>query len=219
MRRYLKWVWYILLAAVGILRLAAVPKDFERAKEILPWWEELWLQATASDALWWIILAVLGLGALAFDIIPFLRKQLKIWQRENLEIVYDPADEQGQFGGVGLWYTYGNDEPPLEAFIFRIGVKNNTQKTIYEVVGTVEGDLVQHAYPVALRFSRTRELEGTLHPKRMLLMDIFALHPHPDNWPDGVHTLIIRVNGRDTSEAMKRVYFDKSRMPAMYLDE
>ena len=102
MRRYLKGGWYLLLAATGLVRIAAVPKDLERAKESLSWWEELWLQAVTSDALWWIILALLGLGAIAFDIVPFLQKQLKIWRGEHLEIIYDPMDKDGKFAAIDI---------------------------------------------------------------------------------------------------------------------
>ena len=218
MRRYLKWGWYVVLIAMGVLRLAAVPEDMERAKESVSFWEGLWIQAQSSDVFWWTGLAILGMGAFAFDVIPFFQKKWKGWFGEELEIVYDPSDPEGQFGGVGTWYRYKSNNPDeaVKAFIFRIGVKNNTRKTIYAVRGTMEGDLIEEAYPLALRFSRTRELEDNLDPGRMLLMDVLAMSPDPANWPEGQHTLIVRLNGRDTPEAIREFYFDRSRMPAMY---
>lgn len=163
--------------------------------------------------------ALIGGGLVSLVVTHAAPPIYRAWKQEDLEIVYDPVDEKGQFGGVGLWHKYQTDEEPINAYIFRIGVKNNTRKTIYDVTGTVEGDLVERGYPVALRFSRTRELESNLDPKRMLLMDIFALTPpDPNDWPDGTHTIIARVNGRDTSEAMRRFCFDKSRMPALYVE-
>ena len=142
----------------------------------------------------------------------------RAWRQEVLEIIYDPADEQGRFGGVGRWRLYMSDDPPVEAFIFRIGVQNNTRKTICDVTGTVEGDLIDHPFPVALRFSRTLELKDNLDPGRMLLMDVIAMTRNPADWPEGAHQIIVRINGRDTPETMRRFYIDKSRMPAMYAE-
>ena len=36
----------------------------------------------------------------------------KMWKQDDLEIVYDPADEQGRFGGVGQWRRYKDEDEP-----------------------------------------------------------------------------------------------------------
>jgi len=158
-----------------------------------------------------------GLGSLvAVNAGPAIYRKIR---SSPLEIVYDPADKEGQFGGVGDWYFDlggSSNGPPIQAFIFRVGVKNNTKKTIYNVTGTIEGEMIERSIPVALRFSRTRKLEGNIDPERMLLMDVFGMSPNPKCWPEGINQIIIRINGKDTPEAMARFYFDKSRMPAMY---
>ena len=163
----------------------------------------------------WTFVVIGFLSLLATHAVPPLYKS---WKQHALEIVYDPADEQGRFGGVGKWSLYKSDEPPIQSFVLRVGVQNNTRETINAVTGTVEGSLTGQPFPVALRFSRTLELEENLDPGRMLLMDVFGMPPDPDNWPEGVHKIIVRVNGRDTSETMRRFCIDKSRMPVMYAD-
>ena len=162
----------------------------------------------------WILM---GGAAVSLVFVHLMIPLYRRWATDDLSIIFDPADQEGQFGGVGKWHVMGSPDPPLDRYIFRVGVKNNTAKTIYDVTGTVEGEAVDQPFPVALRFSRTRELEGNLDPKRMLLMDMFALPPDQTEWMDGIHEFTVRINGRDTSEVSQEFQLDKTRMPAVYL--
>lgn len=160
-----------------------------------------------------------GIGSLALThVAPPL---YRMWKQSPLEIIYDPADREGRFGGVGMWYLHNSDDPPFSAFIFRVGVKNMTRKTIYNVGGTIEGGIIPSPFPLRMRNSLTRELNTDLHPDSMILMDVFALDPRQENWsvPEGIHKIIVRVTGKDTPETMQEFLFDKSRMPAMYTAE
>ncbi len=204
----LQRLWNAIRWLLNIAGIGQLPHDLGGLWDLLP--------VIDGETGRWILGGIGFVGFVVAESAPYIRKWIK--PPPALEILYDPIDPEGRYGGVGRWYPYQSDDEPVMAFIFRIGVQNNTRKTIYDVTGTVEGGLVDEPYPIALRFSRTREFGGNLDPGRMLLMDVFAMsQPEPANWPEGVHQLVVRVNGRDTPEAMRSFYFDKSRLPSLYL--
>jgi len=142
----------------------------------------------------------------------------RAWRRKDLEIVYDPADADGRFGGVGPWVPYGaeNDAPAVAAFVLRVGVRNNGTKPMLDVCGTVEGAIVKRPHPVPLRFTQTRGQTLDLAPDSMAFMDVAALPANLDAWTDTVSRIVVRVGARKTEEAAKVFFIDKKRMPPMY---
>ncbi|WP_316977334.1 hypothetical protein [Shumkonia mesophila] len=140
------------------------------------------------------------------------------WRRKDLEIVYDPADPDGQFGGVGPWVPYGaeDDAPAVTAFVLRIGVRNNGARPMLDVAGTLEGAIVKRPHPVALRFTQTRGTTLDLDPGALAFLDVAALPANPDAWTDNVSRIVVRIGARKTEEAVKVFFIDKKRMPPMY---
>lgn len=140
------------------------------------------------------------------------------WRQPDLEIVYDPTDADGRFGGVGPWHPYGAEDgtPPVTAFILRIGVRNNSARPMLDVAGTVEGAIVKRPRPVPLRFTRAHERTIDLMPNAMAFIDVAALPANPDAWTDNVSRIVVRVGARNAGEVARTFFIDKKRMPPMY---
>lgn len=179
---------------------------------------QVWLlnhpEAAADIGAWCLMIGGVAMLVAFYAAPPFLRS----WRRKDLEIVYDPADRDGRFGGVGPWVPYGaeDDAPPVAAFVLRIGVRNNGAKPMLDVCGTVEGAIVKRPQPVPLRFTQTRGQTLDLPPESMAFMDVAALPANPDAWTDTVSRIVVRVGARKTEEAVKVFFIDKKRMPPMY---
>lgn len=220
MRRFLKIGWYTVLASIAILKIAGAPESVGRAREALPVWESALSWANSHDVFWWGALGVLALGSIAFDVAPFVRRRWKGWFGDHLEILYDPKDPDSRYAMVDVWYNFNSTEG-FPALILRIGVRNNTNKTIREVSGTIEGPIGDFLVPKSLRFSRTRELSGNLHPKSMELMDLMGIVEAPKDWPfpDGKHKFTVRIRGQDCDEVSQDFVMDKSKVPPLNIEK
>lgn len=179
---------------------------------------QLWLlnnpDAAATLGAW--ILMVGGVAMLvAFYAVPPVYRS---WRQKDLEIVYDPTDADGRFGGVGPWRPYGaeDDTPPVTAFILRVGVRNNSARPMLDVAGTVEGAIVKRPHPVPLRFAQTHERTLDLLPGAMAFVDVAALPANPDAWTDNVSRIVVRIKARKIGEVATTFFIDKKRMPPMY---
>lgn len=163
----------------------------------------------------WILMAGGVAMLIAFYAVPPVYRS---WRQKDLEIVYDPTDADGRFGGVGPWHAYGaeDDAPAVTAFVLRVGVRNNSAKPMLDVAGTVEGAIVKRPHPVSLRFTQTQERTQDLMPGAMAFIDVAALPANPDAWTDNVSRIVVRIRARKTGEAVKVFFIDKKRMPPMY---
>lgn len=166
----------------------------------------------------WILIAAGGLMLIAVFAAPPI---LGLWRKQDLEIVYDPADADGRFGGVGPWHPYDADDetPPVTAFVLRVGVRNNGVRPILDVTATVEGTAIRRPGPAPLRFAHNHQGTIDLEPKRMVFVDVIALPTDPDAWTDTVSRLTVRVKARKTEEVARVFFLDKKRMPPMYAAE
>ena len=85
MRRFLTWLWWIMLAASTLVRAAGTPADFEAADGSLAWWLETWNWALDADAFWWAVMALLAIGMFALQIAPKLPSWFaSFWHNKEL---------------------------------------------------------------------------------------------------------------------------------------
>ncbi|MBE0532756.1 MAG: hypothetical protein IH626_18180 [Rhodospirillales bacterium] len=179
---------------------------------------QVWLlnhpEAAADIGAWSLMAGGVVMLVAFFVVPPFYRS----WRQKDLEIVYDPADADGRFGGVGPWLPYEADDetPPVTAFILRVGVRNNGSRPMLDVCGTIEGAIVKRPHPVPLRFTQTHERTADLGSERMAFIDIAALPANPDEWTDNVSRIVVRIKAQQTEEVAKTFFIDKKRMPPMY---
>lgn len=164
----------------------------------------------------WFLIVIGLVSLLATHLIVPLVHRLRA---KSIEIIFEPNDPSGKFGTVDVWIRGDDDnEEPFTAFILRIGVKNNTAKTLEDVSGTIEGDFAELFQPSRIRFTSSRKLSGSVHPGSMELMDLFALRGPPEEWviPEGVRKVIVRARAKDTEEQALELFFDKSKFPPLY---
>lgn len=159
------------------------------------------------------VLMVAGLLSLA--LIHAWPKVQEIIKTAPLEIVYDPMDPQGKYGGFDIW---GSSEGPVSGYAIRIGVKNNTQKTIRRITGTVEGSVADLFIPSTLKFTRTKKFSDDVFRKSEELLDVFLLVGPPEEWklPSGEHEVTIRIRSEDADEIVEKFYLSKDRLPPFY---
>ncbi len=179
---------------------------------------QLWLlnnpDAAATLGAWILMAAGVAMLVAFYAVPPVYRS----WRQKDLEIIYDPTDADGRFGGVGPWHPYGaeDDTPPITAFILRIGVRNNASRPMLDVAATIEGAIVKRPHAVPLRFTQTQERTLDLMPGAMAFIDVAALPANPDAWTDNVSRIVVRVTTRKTAEMAATFFIDKKRMPPMY---
>lgn len=161
----------------------------------------------------WALMSIAVFSLLVMHAGPWI---YKVVRTKPIEVVFDPNDTLGRFASVGVWETFDQKQMIL-AFILRVGVRNNTKRTIYDVQGTIEGPFGIFMQPKTMRFSRTLKLKDDLHPESMELMDLMALIEAPQKWdiPDGVHAITIRIRAKDVAETVEKFIFDKSRVPPL----
>ena len=165
----------------------------------------------------WILMAG-GIGSLAAThlILPAIKR----FGIKEFDIIYDPHDPNGKFGVIEFFTRDGTDAN-YTVYIIRVGVRNNTTKTLEDVSGTIEGSFADLFHPSRIQFSGSRKVSGSVNPGSVELMELFALKGPPADWdiPEGVHKIIVRVRAKDTQEQCLKFIFDKSKFPPLSLED
>jgi len=152
----------------------------------------------------------LGFVLLSLPLIQFGYTKMRM---PALEVLYDSSNSRGRFACIDVWQK--NDQL-IEGYAYRVGVKNNTSKTLRNVHVTVEGETAILFLPASLVFTRTKEHSIDIDPQRMELVDVFLIKGlEGTRSPTGAFNVTIVVSGSNTPSIAAKFWWDGDALPAL----
>lgn len=166
-----------------------------------------------------------GYESTFFDVLLNTKQIERVWpgvtELPAIEIVFDETNPRRRFWSLETWQR--GTPHQVTGWEYRVEVRNNTNKTLYDVTAVTENCGALGELQSTLKFHRTGQTSVSIHPKSSELVALF-LAPEPVRQPgmltgpsaEAYGPMIVKISARDTPEVTRKFNLDPFRTPMIF---